>query len=224
MKVLIVHNRYRPAAPSGEDAVVDQESAALSDRGHDVALFQRHSEEIAGWSPLRRATLPVRLLWSQDSRRSIADLLDQFAPEIVVFRDLNEPRLTRELQHPDRIVIRPIPKLRIEVPEETARGRFPGPPDVEDHLAQWLERRRELRDDVVSVIRRHVAEFRKRGGDCDRKSGSGKCSGGAPELCGLASIRRKKETERYACDQPAKVRRHADLRRVKIERCLQRDD
>ena len=83
MRVLIVHNRYRPAAPSGEDAVVDQESAALSDRGHDVALFQRHSEEIAGWSQLRRATLPVRLLWSQDSRRSMADLLDQFAPEIV---------------------------------------------------------------------------------------------------------------------------------------------
>lgn len=83
MKVLIVHNRYRPTAPSGEDAVVDQESAALSDRGHDVALFQRHSEEIAGWSQLRRATLPVRLLWSQDSRRSMADLLDQFAPEVV---------------------------------------------------------------------------------------------------------------------------------------------
>ena len=83
MKILIVHNRYRPTAPSGENAVVDQESAALSDRGHDVALFQRHSEEIAGWSPLRRATLPVRVLWSQDSRRAIADSLDQFAPDVV---------------------------------------------------------------------------------------------------------------------------------------------
>ena len=30
MKILIVHNRYRPTAPSGEDAVVDQESSALS--------------------------------------------------------------------------------------------------------------------------------------------------------------------------------------------------
>ena len=41
MKVLIVHNRYRLAAPSGENAVVDQESSALMARGHEVALFQR---------------------------------------------------------------------------------------------------------------------------------------------------------------------------------------
>ena len=83
MKILIVHNRYRPTAPSGEDAVVDQESSALSVRGHDVVLFQRHSEEIATWSPLRRATLPVRLLWSEQSRRSIIDSLADFAPDVV---------------------------------------------------------------------------------------------------------------------------------------------
>jgi len=83
MKILIVHNRYRPTAPSGEDAVVDQESSALSSRGHDVVLFQRHSDEIATWSPLRRATLPVRLLWSEQSRRSIADSLNHFAPDVV---------------------------------------------------------------------------------------------------------------------------------------------
>lgn len=83
MKILIVHNRYRPTAPSGEDAVVDQESSALSARGHDVVLFQRHSEEIASWSSLRRTTLPVRLLWSEQSRRSITESLAQFAPDVV---------------------------------------------------------------------------------------------------------------------------------------------
>jgi glycosyltransferase involved in cell wall biosynthesis len=83
MKVLIVHNRYRPTAPSGEDAVVDQESSALASRGHEVALFQRHSEEIAGWSALRRATLPVRLLWSRDSQRAITESLIRFAPDVV---------------------------------------------------------------------------------------------------------------------------------------------
>jgi glycosyltransferase involved in cell wall biosynthesis len=83
MKILIVHNRYRPTAPSGEDAVVDQESSALSTRGHDVVLYQRHSEEIATWSPLKRATLPARLLWSEQSRRSIADSLAHFAPDVV---------------------------------------------------------------------------------------------------------------------------------------------
>jgi glycosyltransferase involved in cell wall biosynthesis len=83
MKILVVHNRYRPTAPSGEDAVVDQESSALSSRGHEVALFQRRSEEIAAWSPLRRATLLARLLWSEDSRRAITQSLTDFAPDVV---------------------------------------------------------------------------------------------------------------------------------------------
>jgi glycosyltransferase involved in cell wall biosynthesis len=83
MKVLLVHNRYRPTAPSGENAVVDQESAALSARGHEVVLFQRHSEEIATWSPLRRVTLPARLLWSSESRRAITESLVSFRPDVV---------------------------------------------------------------------------------------------------------------------------------------------
>jgi glycosyltransferase involved in cell wall biosynthesis len=83
MKVLLVHNRYRPTAPSGENAVVDQESAALSARGHEVVLFQRHSEEIATWSPLRRVTLPARVLWSKESRRAITESLKKLRPDVV---------------------------------------------------------------------------------------------------------------------------------------------
>lgn len=83
MKVLIVHNRYRTDAPSGENVVVDQEAAALSTRGHDVALFQRHSDDIACWSTLRRATLPVRMLWSAESRQSVKATLNEFRPDVV---------------------------------------------------------------------------------------------------------------------------------------------
>jgi len=83
MKILVVHNRYRPAAPSGENVVVDQESAALVSRGHEVVLFQRHSEEIASWSAVRRATMPARVLWSEESRRAITETLIDFAPDIV---------------------------------------------------------------------------------------------------------------------------------------------
>ncbi len=83
MKILIVHNRYRPAAPSGENVVVDQESAALKSRGHGVVLFQRHSEEIATWSAVRRATMPARVLWSEETRRAIAKTLIDVAPDVV---------------------------------------------------------------------------------------------------------------------------------------------
>lgn len=83
MRILLVHNRYRPEAPSGENSVVEQESAALAGRGHTVALFQRHSAEIASWSLLRRATLPAQVLWSEQSRRSLAAELVHFAPDVV---------------------------------------------------------------------------------------------------------------------------------------------
>jgi glycosyltransferase involved in cell wall biosynthesis len=83
MKILVVHNRYRAIAPSGENAVVDQEASVLSSRGHDVVLFQRHSDDIAAWSPLRRATLPIRVLWSQESHRGVTAALTEFTPDVV---------------------------------------------------------------------------------------------------------------------------------------------
>ena len=83
MKILLVHNRYRASAPSGENAVVDQEASVLSSRGHDVALFQRHSDHIAAWSPMRRATLPFRVIWSEQSRRGVEAALAEFRPDVV---------------------------------------------------------------------------------------------------------------------------------------------
>jgi Glycosyltransferase Family 4 len=96
MKILIAHNRYRPTALSGEDAVVDQESSALSSRGHDVVPFQRHSAEIATWSSLQRGTLPVRLLWSRNSHRAITKSLIEFAPDVVHIHNIF-PLITRSI-------------------------------------------------------------------------------------------------------------------------------
>jgi glycosyltransferase involved in cell wall biosynthesis len=83
MKILVVHNRYRATAPSGENAVVDQEASVLSSRGHDVVLFQRHSDDIAAWSSLRRVTLPFRIIWSEESRRGVTAALTEFSPDVV---------------------------------------------------------------------------------------------------------------------------------------------
>ena len=83
MRVLLVHNRYRPDAPSGENTVVDQEAQALADAGIAVELFQRHSAEIAEWSRARRAGLPIRVLWGERSRRDIRRTLGRFAPDVV---------------------------------------------------------------------------------------------------------------------------------------------
>ena len=55
MKIVLVHNRYRSAAPSGENRVVDQEDQALRDRGHEVIRFERHSDDIERWPAAKRS-------------------------------------------------------------------------------------------------------------------------------------------------------------------------
>ena len=83
MRVLLVHNRYRSAAPSGENRVVDTEQAALAAAGHEVALFGRSSDDIEGWSRAKKATLPARVVWSRETRRDLAAAVAGFAPDVV---------------------------------------------------------------------------------------------------------------------------------------------
>ena len=59
MKVVIAHNRYVSANPSGENTVVDAEMALLAEAGVEVLPFVRSSDEIAGLRPARKALLPV---------------------------------------------------------------------------------------------------------------------------------------------------------------------
>lgn len=82
MRVLLVHNRYRSAAPSGENRVVDQESAALTSLGHDVEHFERNSDDIEDWSRARQATLPARVVWNPTARRALRVALRRFRPDV----------------------------------------------------------------------------------------------------------------------------------------------
>ena len=83
MRVLVVHNRYRSAAPSGENRVVDQESGALRSRGHAVELFECRSDDIEAWSPLRKASLPARVVRNPQARQALAARLRVFEPDVV---------------------------------------------------------------------------------------------------------------------------------------------
>lgn len=83
MKILIAHSRYRAGAPSGENRVVDSEAAALAAAGHDVTLFQRHSDAIAGWPLARKAALPALSVYNPTVRRELADALGSERPDVV---------------------------------------------------------------------------------------------------------------------------------------------
>jgi glycosyltransferase involved in cell wall biosynthesis len=83
MRILQVHNRYRSAAPSGENRVVDREGAALTALGHEVTTFGPSSDEIEGWSGRQKAALPARVVWSRSARRDLGRELAARQPDVV---------------------------------------------------------------------------------------------------------------------------------------------
>jgi glycosyltransferase involved in cell wall biosynthesis len=83
MRVLLVHNRYRSAMPSGENRVVDQESEELARAGHEIRRFEKHSDEIEHWSAAQKALLPARVVWSRESHRELTATLRGYRPDVV---------------------------------------------------------------------------------------------------------------------------------------------
>ena len=83
MKIVVAHSRYRSAAPSGENRVVDQETAALAALGHEVELFERRSDDIEGWTVARKAALPAAVVWNGGVRRDLRALLRSARPDVV---------------------------------------------------------------------------------------------------------------------------------------------
>lgn len=83
LRVLVVHNWYRTEQPSGENNVVEQEVALLRDAGHRVDLFERRSDDIAGFSLPRKALVPVGVPWNPIARAALRDRLRRERPDVV---------------------------------------------------------------------------------------------------------------------------------------------
>jgi glycosyltransferase involved in cell wall biosynthesis len=83
MKILIVHNRYRSASPSGENRVVDQETAALLRAGHEVEHFERLSDDIEDFSLREKTVIPGQVVWSSSAAREISTIIGEFRPDVV---------------------------------------------------------------------------------------------------------------------------------------------
>ncbi len=83
MHVLVVHNRYNSAQPSGENNVVDQEVALLRGAGHRVGEFGQRSDDIAAMSLPRKAAVPLLVPWNPAVRRELAARLRAERPDVV---------------------------------------------------------------------------------------------------------------------------------------------
>ena len=83
MKVVVAHNRYREAIPSGENVIVDTEIAQLAAAGIEVLPFQRASDSIGELPLTQKALLPLSPIFGRAAQRDLADLLDRERPDVL---------------------------------------------------------------------------------------------------------------------------------------------
>jgi glycosyltransferase involved in cell wall biosynthesis len=81
--VLVAHNRYSSAQPSGENAVVDAELRMLVDAGVAVVPYLRSSDEIPALPAAQRAALPWSPVRAGRAQRELADLITRERPDVV---------------------------------------------------------------------------------------------------------------------------------------------
>lgn len=85
MKILLAHNHYGSAAPSGENEVFRNERALLAGR-HEVRTVERHSDEIrrAGYAgKLGAARGALAVAWNPFMQRRVARSIKEFQPDIL---------------------------------------------------------------------------------------------------------------------------------------------
>lgn len=83
MKIILAHNHYGSAVPSGENRVFELERRLLETRGHEVILFERHSDELrsAGLRGILKGALVTP--WNPSSFQRMKALVSHFAPDVV---------------------------------------------------------------------------------------------------------------------------------------------
>jgi glycosyltransferase involved in cell wall biosynthesis len=83
MKVVVAHNRYSSAQPSGENTVVDAEIAQLTAAGVEVVPFLRSSDEIGALPAAQKALLPVSPIVAPRAVRELRALIRSERPDVL---------------------------------------------------------------------------------------------------------------------------------------------
>lgn len=83
MKILLVHNYYGSAAPSGENQVFEAEGKLLRERGHAVDNFLRHSDVIrakGAWGTFQGA---LSTMWNPFAAKAVRHAVETSHPDVV---------------------------------------------------------------------------------------------------------------------------------------------
>ena len=82
MRVLQVHNRYRPGW-GGEETVVELEAALLRRHGHEVERVSAWTKELDGASGLRLLIAAFETVWSPRGYSKMRGAIESFSPDII---------------------------------------------------------------------------------------------------------------------------------------------
>jgi glycosyltransferase involved in cell wall biosynthesis len=83
VKVVVAHNRYREAQPSGENTIVDVEIAQLRAAGVTVLPFIRSSDEIPALPKSAKVLLPISPIYAPRAQRELGALLAAERPDVL---------------------------------------------------------------------------------------------------------------------------------------------
>jgi glycosyltransferase involved in cell wall biosynthesis len=83
MKVVVAHNRYSSAQPSGENTMVDAEIAQLRAARVEVVPFLRSSDEIGTLPAVQKALLPISPIVSPRSTAELKDVIRAEKPDVL---------------------------------------------------------------------------------------------------------------------------------------------
>ena len=83
MRILLAHNYYGSAAPSGENEVFEAEHALLKSRGHEVEAFIRRSDEIRSQGSLGAIKGALSTPWNPWMGRAIQQSVLRSKPQVV---------------------------------------------------------------------------------------------------------------------------------------------
>jgi glycosyltransferase involved in cell wall biosynthesis len=79
MRILQLHNRYQ--VTGGEEGVVQAEQQLLRDRDHAVQLLEVSNDHIS--SPLDKAQVAIKAIYSSAAKRQVAQAIADFQPDVV---------------------------------------------------------------------------------------------------------------------------------------------
>ena len=106
-RVLVAHNYYRSASPSGEDAVFDGECRLLERAGINVTRYFRHNDALDDHGLSGRLRAGMDAVWSPSARREILALIERDSPDVVHFHN-TFPQISPSAYRGARLGNRPV--------------------------------------------------------------------------------------------------------------------